>query len=320
MAFSYNAYTESDAVKKARQALEAQQAAKPQGWSGGSWGDAVQKALEKLQNRQAFAYDLNGDALYNQYKDSALAQGRAAMEDTVGKASALTGGYGNSYAVTAGSGAYRQSLQQLNDAVPQLYALAYQKYLDEGDALQQSYDNASDRYNAEYGEYLDAVKSWNTDTDRLSEALAELSEQDYDRYAEDYDRAFAAYRQQISEEEYAQDLALQIAKQQADREQAAQELALAREKQAASTAKAAASSKTTTGSKSSTAASTAQKAMSELEKGKKGSYPMDNNTGFEASAAGFAGDKTALNSFLDNAVKNGQISEAYKSQLLEKYG
>jgi hypothetical protein len=45
-------------------------------------------------------------ALFDQYADYYKRQGMLAMEDTVGRAAALTGGYGNSYAEVAGNQAY----------------------------------------------------------------------------------------------------------------------------------------------------------------------------------------------------------------------
>lgn len=45
-------------------------------------------------------------ALFDQYADYYKRQGMLAMEDTIGRASALTGGYGNSYAEVAGNQAY----------------------------------------------------------------------------------------------------------------------------------------------------------------------------------------------------------------------
>lgn len=45
-------------------------------------------------------------ALFDQYADYYKRQGMLAMEDTVGRAASLTGGYGNSYAEVAGNQAY----------------------------------------------------------------------------------------------------------------------------------------------------------------------------------------------------------------------
>ena len=83
--------------------------------------------MNKILNREDFSYDLNGDALYQQYKDKYIKQGKMAMQDTMGQAAAMTGGYGNSYAATAGNQAYQASLENLNDIVPELYQMAHDR-------------------------------------------------------------------------------------------------------------------------------------------------------------------------------------------------
>ena len=60
------------------------------------------EALEQYLNREAFQYDLNADALYQQYQNRYQELGRNAMKDTMGQAAALTGGYGSSYAIKPG--------------------------------------------------------------------------------------------------------------------------------------------------------------------------------------------------------------------------
>lgn len=79
-----------------------------------------------------FSYDFNADALYQQYKDQYMKQGKMAMQDAMGQASALTGGYGNSYAATAGNQAYQASLENLNNVIPELYQMAYNMHQDKG--------------------------------------------------------------------------------------------------------------------------------------------------------------------------------------------
>ena len=116
--------------------------------------DANLSALyDKIMNREQFNYDLNGDALYQQYKDQYQNLGRQAMMDTMGNATALTGGYGSSYASTAGNQAYQQYLGQLNDIVPELYQMAYDRYNQEGNDMM-------NRYNLAYGQHRDAVGDW----------------------------------------------------------------------------------------------------------------------------------------------------------------
>ena len=99
------------------------------------------EALQAYLNREDFQYDLNGDAMYRQYKDRYMELGKAAMEDTMGQAASLTGGYGSSYAQNVGQQAYNRYLQQLGDVVPELYQLAYDRYRDKGDALYKTYQS-----------------------------------------------------------------------------------------------------------------------------------------------------------------------------------
>ena len=146
----YNAkvYGESKTVKTARDALNAQLAQKPGAYQS-QWQTQLNDVMGKIMNRDKFSYDVNGDALYQQYKDKYIQQGKMAMQDTMGQASAMTGGYGNSYAATVGNQAYQASLENLNDIVPELYQMAYDKYNQEGQDMYNQYSMLSDDRNME---------------------------------------------------------------------------------------------------------------------------------------------------------------------------
>ena len=103
------------------------------------WQSQLDDTMGKILNREKFNYDLNGDALYQQYKDRYVNQGRMAMMDTMGQAQAMTGGYGNSYAQSVGQQTYQNYLQGLNDKIPELYNLALSKYQMDGDQLKDQY-------------------------------------------------------------------------------------------------------------------------------------------------------------------------------------
>lgn len=131
-------YKQSDKVNLAeQQKAAAEQALKNYGGYNFNYGRQADydKAMDAILNRKKFSYDLNGDMLYQQYKDNYINQGKLAMMDTMGQASAMTGGYGNSYAATVGNQAYQSHLQGLNNIIPDLYALALQSYNAEGDRL-----------------------------------------------------------------------------------------------------------------------------------------------------------------------------------------
>ena len=85
-------------------------------------GVGVQDALNAIANRTPFSYDFNADGLYAQYKNQYQKQGELAMQDTLARASELTGGYGNSYGVTAGMQAYQSQMENLNNMIPMLFS------------------------------------------------------------------------------------------------------------------------------------------------------------------------------------------------------
>ena len=128
----------------------------------------------------------------------------------MGQAAALTGGYGNSYAATAGSQAYQSYLQGLNDRALDLYDRAYARYQDEGQnmlaglsALQAQQQSLLSRYQADsgalgdslsalqaldqaaYDRYRDSVADWQEDRDYYYQKTQD--EQDQENWQMEYD-------------------------------------------------------------------------------------------------------------------------------------
>lgn len=133
MAYTQRQYTESDAVKKFRENMEAHAPYESK------WQPQINSTMDSILNRKDFQYDVNGDALYQQYKDRYVNLGQQAMMDTMGQAAKLTGGYGNSNAQMVGQQAYQGYLQGLTDKIPELAQLAYQRYAQQGQDLYQKY-------------------------------------------------------------------------------------------------------------------------------------------------------------------------------------
>lgn len=155
--YSYDASADT-AYQEALAALQQATATKPT--YQGTYDAQLQEIYDKIVNRDKFSYDLNGDALYQQYADQYQLMGQQAMMDTMGQAAALTGGYGNSYATTAGNQAYQAYLQQLNDVVPELYGMALDQYNAEGDKLLTQYSMLGDMADDEYGKYMDSLNQY----------------------------------------------------------------------------------------------------------------------------------------------------------------
>lgn len=113
------------------------------------WSDELESAYNNIVNREKFSYDMNNDSFYNQYAQQYTNNAKLAMQDTVAQASALTGGYSNSYAATAGQAMYNRQMEGLNDRATELYNLALQNYNVEGDRLNDLYSMAANAYGME---------------------------------------------------------------------------------------------------------------------------------------------------------------------------
>ncbi len=200
-AFSYGAYEKSDAVKQAEAMLQQQLGNKPGAYQS-SWQSQMNDTLNKILNRENFSYNLNGDALYQQYKDQYMLQGQQAMMDTMGQAQAMTGGYGNSYAQQVGQQTYQGYLQQLNDKVPELYQLALDQYNREGQNLYNQYGLFADRENQDYGRYRDSVSDYYTELDRLADEARYQGEQDYGKYMDAYNMAYGQHRDTVADSQW----------------------------------------------------------------------------------------------------------------------
>jgi peptidoglycan hydrolase-like protein with peptidoglycan-binding domain len=190
--FTHGPYVESELVKQAEAALNAQLANKP-GEYQSAWQTQLNDAINKIMNREKFSYDMNGDALYQQYKDKFIQQGKMAMQDTMGQAAAMTGGYGNSYAATVGNQAYQQSLQNLNDVIPELYKMAYDRYDREGQALLDQYALLGEQENRDYGRHQDKVAAWQSERDYLADRYNAERDYDYGKYQDDRNFEYSKY-------------------------------------------------------------------------------------------------------------------------------
>lgn len=191
--YTYEDYTEGELVTNAKDALNAHNANKPGAYQS-QWQAQLDGLMNQIMNREEFSYDLNGDALYQQYKDKYIQQGKLAMADTMGQAAAMTGGYGSSYAQSVGQQAYQGQLDNLNDVVPELYAMALDKYNREGQDLYNQYGMVMDRENTDYGKYRDTVGDWQTDRGYLQGVYNDERNFDYGKYMDDRNLAYTLHQ------------------------------------------------------------------------------------------------------------------------------
>lgn len=153
------------------------------------WSDELESIYGQIANREKFSYDMNNDAFYKQYAQQYANNAKLAMQDTVAQASALTGGYANSYAATAGQAMYNRQMEGLNDRATELYNLALQTYNVESDRLNSIYSMTANNYAL--------------DQDRINSEIAEAQWQaEFDESQRQYNENMAYQRQRDSVADY----------------------------------------------------------------------------------------------------------------------
>lgn len=165
-------------LEKAKQEALSSDAKKPGEYTS-KWQQQLDAAMDKILNRERFSYDLNGDALYRQYKDRAVKNGRLAMMDTMGQAAAMTGGYGSSYAQSAGQQAYQKQMDGLTDQASRLYDKAREDYDRQGQADRDWYNVLRQRENSSYNQYKQQRSDWEAENTRLWNRYDSLRQQEY---------------------------------------------------------------------------------------------------------------------------------------------
>ena len=156
--------------------------------------DLINAARDKIMNRADFSYNYEEDPMYQQYAGAYTNLGQQAMEDTLARASAQTGGMASSYAESAGQQAYNQYMTALAAKIPELQQLAYGMYEDEGNELYNKLNLLIDADNTDYSRW------YNDEANR------------YSRWKDEQDYAFNNWQIQQAALEKAQAQALAAAR------------------------------------------------------------------------------------------------------------
>lgn len=193
-------------VNSAEQYLKMLQSQKPGDYSG-KYTQQAEALLGQIISRKPFSYDANSDPLYQIYRDRYIMGGQRAMENAMGQAAQLTGGYGNTYAQTVGQQQYQQYMEGLNDKVPELAQQAHARYQGEGDRLRQSYQLLQSADDAAYGRWADGYNRWSNETQQAQSAYESAYDRDYSRYNDqrNYDQ-----QQSHSARQYAYQTAMSV--------------------------------------------------------------------------------------------------------------
>lgn len=155
--------------------------------------------IDNILNRKSFDTNSVYDSdLYKNYREQYIQQGQKAMRDTMGAATAATGGYGSTYAQAAGQQAYDNYLSQLGDKTLDIYDRVYNQYLNEGQEMYNKLNAVNNQDNIDYSRYRDSVNDYYNDLNYYA-----------GRYDNSYNQDFGEYQTDLSAKQWAEQYAYQ---------------------------------------------------------------------------------------------------------------
>lgn len=263
-------------------------------------------ALSAYVDREDFSYNAASDPLYQQYKNLYTANGNKAMRDTMGNATALSGGYGNSYAQTAGQQTFNDYMTQLSDKSLDLYDRAYNQYQDAGDKLLNNYNLYATEDDSWYDRYLDQLNQYNTNrnyyTDRANTNVGNAqTERNY---------GYQVSQDKLSQDNYLNEIAYQKQRDNVSDTQYQSELNYQKQRDAVSDSQwnKEYNISTTKNSTSSAKSTKEKEALSLADIAK--TLPEIVTTNVEMYAGGKTDKELAtLGTYLDNMVGTGQLTD-----------
>lgn len=175
-------YEQSPAVKQAYEKLMAVETGKPV-WQS-QYEDTLKNTYDRLMNYGDFSYNYNEDPIWQAMKGTYTQQGREAMQDTMGQAAALSGGYTNSYAQTAAQQQYQNYLQRLNNQIPELRNEAFTEWQAQQQNMKDKFSLTNQMNENDYNKYRNAVADWQQDRAYAQSAYQYADAQDYNRWNE----------------------------------------------------------------------------------------------------------------------------------------
>lgn len=156
------------------------------------WAETQNNLLEEILNEKAFSYtgsDLMNDDMYKMYSEMYEKNARKAMNNAMGEAASLTGGYGSTYSQAAGQQAYDDTMSNMNEIALTLADKAYEKYLNDRSNRYDKLSAVNTQEQSDYGKYRDEVGDWQLDRDYYAGRYDSIYGQDYQKYQDEVEQA-----------------------------------------------------------------------------------------------------------------------------------
>lgn len=137
----------------------------------------IDDMVNQVLSRADFSYNPDNDPMYQKMKDEQTYLGKRAMNDAMGTAATLSGGYANSFAQTAGEHAYQDYMAQLSGGLNDMYQLALSAYDAETGRMESELKALTDAEAKAYERYVNDVNEYTKTLEYYYQKLLDEQEQ-----------------------------------------------------------------------------------------------------------------------------------------------
>lgn len=160
---------------------------------------AAESMIANLRNRPEFEYDPDTDPVFQSYKNKYMTESDRAVRDNMAAYSALTGGYANSAAATAGAQAAQYYSKKLTDSIPGLAQQAYDRYNDEYSNKLNLINSMIDMYD---NAYKNAQNANSMQIDNINQSNYSNTERDNAAYKKNAELTKALWEELFNQQKY----------------------------------------------------------------------------------------------------------------------
>lgn len=179
-------YNESGKTKSAYNQWTSYEKNNKPGEYAGTWADVLNRKVTNYINQDPYSYKSQNDASYQAAKDQYTKTGQQAMKDTMAQASAMTGGYGNTYAQSVGQQQYNAQMDNLSQKAIEYEQQAYNRYVSDREQQLNTINALQNLDNTEYSRNRDAINDYNTFLNYLQNKYTTLKSVDDDTFNREY--------------------------------------------------------------------------------------------------------------------------------------
>lgn len=163
----------------------------------------IDALLDKMTNQDPFSYDFSTDSNWLAAQEQAKRNALLAMENAMGEAAGLTGGYASSAAQMVGQQAYQQEMSETTEMIPEFAQMALNKWQANNSQMASNLAALQSQQDSDYSRYYNDWQLWNQDRAYMYQKVQDMSDDEFNQYITalnrwQTDRAYYADQKQIA--------------------------------------------------------------------------------------------------------------------------